>query len=361
VAPDEARSGAAQIIATEAGAGSGRGREVPWPTGSWRLLLREAVRDVAELLRELELEATGCGIDPDRASEFPLRVPRGFVAKMRAGDPGDPLLLQVLPRLAERVPVSGFLTDPLAERHAAPVPGVLHKYRGRVLLVATGACAVHCRYCFRRHYPYADASVSRDLDAALQYLRRDASIREVILSGGDPLTLSDEALGALLRELDGVPHLERLRLHTRVPVVLPERVDDGLIATLDRSRLRKVVVLHANHARELDATLGAALAPLRERGVTLLNQSVLLAGVNDDADVLCDLSEGLFGLGVLPYYLHLLDPVAGAAHFTVPVDRARVLAENLRERLPGYLVPRLVVEVPGLASKLPADLRHGDR
>ena len=283
---------------------------------------------------------------------FPLRVPRGFVARMRRGDPHDPLLRQVLPLAEECLTAPGFAADPVGDAAAMTVPGVLHKYRGRVLLTATGACAVHCRYCFRRHFPYADANPAADRwQAALGYIAGDTSISEVILSGGDPLTLSDRRLGELTDALAAIPHVQRLRIHTRLPIVLPERVDDGLLGWLADLRQPCVVVVHVNHANELDATVKAALTRLKDAGVSLLNQSVLLRGVNDSGAALADLSETLFAAGVLPYYLHLLDKVQGAAHFDVSEATAKGIVTDIQRHLPGYLVPRLVREQPGLRQK----------
>lgn len=273
---------------------------------------------------------------------------------MTPGDPHDPLLRQVLPVAEELVASPGFSTDPVGDMAARAGGGLLQKYRGRALLIATGACAVHCRYCFRRHYPYGDAQPARDdWSPVLDELARRPDITEIILSGGDPLSLSDQRLASLLEGLAALPRLRRLRIHSRLPVVLPARVTTGLVSLLADNRLATSLVLHANHPRELTATLGAALGPLRDAGVTLLNQAVLLAGVNDAAEVLADLSETLFDLGVLPYYLHQLDPVAGAAHFRVGEQRARALHRHLRDTLPGYLLPRLVQEVAGAAAKLP--------
>jgi EF-P beta-lysylation protein EpmB len=260
----------------------------------------------------------------------------------------------VLPLGAERVETPGFAADPVRDLDAVAAPGVLRKYRGRALLVVTGACAVHCRYCFRRHYPYGTESLrGAEAEAALEWIARSPDVREVILSGGDPLVLADRRLAALARALGDIPHLERLRVHTRLPVVLPERIDDALLEWLAGGRLKPVVVVHANHPRELDAAVAVALGRLTDAGVVLLNQTVLLAGVNDRPEVLAALSEGLFEQGVLPYYLHALDRVQGAAHFEVPDRRALALHAALAARLPGYLVPRLVREVPGAASKLP--------
>ena len=325
-------------------------RQVP----CWQRELARAITDPAELLRELELDPALLPAARAAAVRFPLRVPRGFVARMAKGDPDDPLLRQVLPLAAELEPAPGFVADPVGDRAAQAAPGVLHKYHGRALLIVTGACAVHCRYCFRREYPYAEAHAGTDeWRPALAYLAGDPSLREVILSGGDPLSLSNRRLDTLLAELDRIPHLERLRVHSRQPIVLPERVDEELLAGLTRTRLRPVLVVHANHPREIDDTVRAALARLAAAGVTLLNQAVLLRGVNDSAAVLAELSETLFAARVLPYYLHLLDPVRGAAHFDMKETEASAIMKTLRQRLPGYLVPRLVRERPGQPAKTP--------
>jgi len=320
----------------------------------WQEALREAVTDPAELIAVLGLDPAL--VEPARrvAERFPLRVPRSFLARMRRGDPQDPLLRQVLPLGAELVEQPGFVSDPVGDLPSAAGPGVLHKYSGRALLIATGACAVHCRYCFRREFPYAEqlAGAAR-FEQALELIRRDASLEEVILSGGDPLSLSNSRLAELGSALDAVPHLRRLRIHTRQPIVLPERVDAGLLDWLASTRLPVAIVVHANHPAEIDATVAAALRAIAELGVTLLNQSVLLKGVNDSADTLQELAERLFDARVLPYYLHLLDRVRGAAHFEVREEEARRIVEELRARLAGYLVPRLVREEAGRHSKTP--------
>jgi EF-P beta-lysylation protein EpmB len=321
-------------------------------TPAWQQELARAISDPAELLAALHLDPAWLPAAQAAARLFPLRVPRGFVARMRRGDPRDPLLRQVLPLAEEHLAAPGFSTDPVGDLAAMASPGVLHKYQGRVLLTATGACAVHCRYCFRRHFPYTESSAGTDhWQAALDYLAQEASLREVILSGGDPLTLSDRRLAEFIRAAAGIAHLERLRIHTRLPVVLPERITPELVRTLSSTRLSTVVVIHANHANEIDDAVIEALARLRAAGVTLLNQSVLLRDVNDSAGALVALSETLFAAGVLPYYLHLLDRVQGAAHFEVPEDEARALMQQLTSRLPGYLVPRLVREIAGAPAK----------
>lgn len=324
-------------------------RQVP----AWQSQLARAITGPAELLAAVGLGEEWLPAAQAAARLFPLRVPRGFVARMRKGDPHDPLLRQVLPLAEECLTAEGFGADPVGDLAAMAVPGLLHKYQARVLLTVTGACAVHCRYCFRRHFPYADANPAADRwQAALEYIAGDDSITEVILSGGDPLVLSDRRLAELVRQLEAIPHLRRLRLHTRLPIVLPERVNDELLAWLGDTRLKPVIVVHANHAQELDGPVRAALARLKAAGAELLNQSVLLRGVNDGADALVDLSEALFDAGTLPYYLHLLDKVQGAAHFEVDESVARRLMQELQARLPGYLVPRLVREVPGGPGKL---------
>ncbi|HEX5046691.1 MAG TPA: EF-P beta-lysylation protein EpmB [Gammaproteobacteria bacterium] len=316
----------------------------------WQAAVRDAVRDPAELAALLELPLAALG--PRGGADFPLLVPRGFVARMRKRDPDDPLLRQVWPRADEDSAVPGFGADPVREQGLAS-GGLIRKYPGRALLIASGACPVHCRYCFRRSFPYQDQLAARaDWDPAIAALRDAPGVREAILSGGDPLSLSNRRLSDLVAKLEDTP-VETVRVHTRFPVVVPERVDDGLLRLLERTRLKTVVVIHCNHANELDAPTAAALHALAAVTDALLNQSVLLKGVNDDVGTLAALSERLFECGVLPYYLHLLDPVAGAAHFDVDVVAGRRLLAALRTRLSGYLVPRLVRETPGELSKTP--------
>ena len=325
----------------------------PVDDGRWRQLWREAVTDPVELLYLLDLGHLASRL-PDGDAGFALRVPRGFVARMRRGDPADPLLLQVLPQLAELEEAPGFGTDAVGDMAARAAHGVLHKYHGRALLIASGTCAINCRYCFRRHFPYGgEIAAAAQWREALAWLRAEPDVEELILSGGDPLALSTAKLAELSAGLDGIGHVRRLRIHTRLPVVLPERVDAAFCAWLAALPLQNVVVLHANHANEIGAGVAAACARLQAAGATLLNQSVLLRGINDDADALSALSERLFACGVLPYYLHQLDRVHGTAHFEVADDHARALVESLRARLPGYLVPRLVREVAGGTAKQP--------
>jgi len=316
--------------------------------------------EMAAAISSPEALAEALGLDPAllaparaAAEKFGLRVPLGYVARMRRGDANDPLLRQVLPVAQEGEHAPDFGPDPVGERAAQRAPGLLQKYQGRALLITTSACAVHCRYCFRREFPYSEQlGESTRFREALDAIASDPSIEEVILSGGDPLSLSDARLTSITSELARMPHVKRLRVHTRQPIVLPSRVDAGLAAWLQYLPWPVVFVLHANHANEIDADVRSACARLREHGVTLLNQTVLLKGVNDDADALAQLSRTLFDAGVLPYYLHVLDRVSGAAHFDVPEARAQEIAGALGARLPGYLVPRLVREVAGAPAKV---------
>jgi EF-P beta-lysylation protein EpmB len=315
--------------------------------------MKRAVRDPVELCRRLELPESFQRGAISAAKSFPVFAPLEFISRMRKGDPRDPLLRQVLPIHQECETTPEFVADPVEDRRFQIAPGLLHKYEGRALLIFTGACAIHCRYCFRRHFPYDETPPSRELwEGAAQRLEEDASIEEIILSGGDPLTLVDTALAELVERLAAVRHLRRLRVHTRLPIVIPQRVTSELLEWLCGSRLTPIFVVHVNHPAELDAATEAALGRLADAGVPLLNQAVLLRGVNDDADVLTELSRRLVDLRVMPYYLHQLDRVAGAAHFEVPIERGRQLAAELHRRLPGYAVPRYVQEVPGAPGKM---------
>ena len=320
---------------------------------TWQQELAEAITSPEELAAALGLNPLTIAGAHAGGRHFPLRVPRSFVARMRPGDPEDPLLRQVLPLAAELADEAGYVADPVGERSARRAHGLLQKYRGRALLITTATCAVHCRYCFRREFPYTEQSSDAPRwSEALAEIRADTSLEEIILSGGDPLSLSNARLESLTRALAGIAHVRRIRVHTRQPVVLPSRVDEGLMQWLRASVLPTVLVLHVNHPNELDAELTAACGRLRATGVTLLNQSVLLAGINDDVAVLSELSRRLFEAGVLPYYLHALDRVRGAAHFAVADERAQALAGQLAAHLPGYLVPRLVREVAGAPAKV---------
>lgn len=318
---------------------------------AWRAVLDRAVRDPAELCRLLSLPNSLAMAATAAADEFPLFVPRPYLERIRPGDPRDPLLLQVLPSEAERAQRPGFCADPLGEQSARRAPGLLWKYQNRLLIVTTGACGVHCRYCFRRHFPYRPTP--DNWRSALEVIAAERSVHEVILSGGDPLLLDDDRLADLARRLAAIPHLRRIRLHTRLPVVVPQRVTDELLAWLRSTRLTPLLVIQANHPAELDASVATAIGRLVDAGVPVLNQSVLLRDVNDNVDVLAELSERLIDLRVMPYYLHQLDPVAGAAHFEVPEATGIKLIAQLRDRLPGYAVPRYVRETPGGSCKQP--------
>jgi len=327
---------------------------VPLPAPRWQTLWRQALRAPAELLAALGLEAADLGVSDAALAQFPLRVPRGFVARMRHGDPADPLLRQVLPVDAEMRLAPGFSLDAVGDGAAKKSTGVIQKYRGRALLVATGSCAINCRYCFRRHFDYAGENAAKGgWREAVAAIAADPTIDEVILSGGDPLSLATPKLAELTDALAGIPHIRRLRIHSRLPVVLPERVDDELLQWLATLPWPLAFVIHANHANEFDAHVDAALARLRGVGAQLLNQAVLLRGVNDDIEALAALSERSFAAGVLPYYLHQLDRVQGVAHFEVDDERALALHAQLMARLSGYLVPKLVREVAGDTGKRP--------
>ncbi|ABM62744.1 EF-P beta-lysylation protein EpmB [Halorhodospira halophila] len=314
----------------------------------WRQELIGAIRQPEELLRRLDLPESLLAPAEQAARTFPMRVPVPYLARIRPGDPNDPLLRQVLPIGAELETHPGYTADPLAEQGARTGSGVLQKYNGRSLLIATGGCAIHCRYCFRRCFPYNREAGWR---TALDQLEQHGAPEEVILSGGDPLLLDDQALGACLERLGRIAAVRRVRIHTRLPVVIPSRVTAALARHLGQIRLQSVIVVHANHPREIDAEVSSALARLRNVCSTVLNQTVLLRGVNDDTATLASLSERLFAADVLPYYLHLLDPVAGAAHFDVDAKTGQRLWAELARSLPGYLVPRLAREEPGAAAK----------
>ena len=321
---------------------------------SWQDCLTDLLTDPMELLSLLELEPERVNLSMDVLREFPLRLPRNFISRMQKGNPKDPLLLQVLPQQDELLDYPGFVSDPLAERQFNPMPGILHKYAGRVLLMPTSSCAIHCRYCFRRHFPYAENRPDKkQWLKSLQYIRQDSSLTEVILSGGDPLLISDKHLEWLLEHLTTIPHIKRVRIHTRLPVVIPQRISQDLCDLFARYQLQFIMVMHINHAQELNDEVKAACDRLKEAKVDLLNQSVLLKDVNDDPQALIDLSENLFASGVMPYYLHMLDKVRGSGHFDVNLQKAKEIMGELRAQLPGYLVPKLVQEEAASANKTP--------
>lgn len=312
----------------------------------WQSQLAQAFSCPLDLLAFLKIDAGNIlELNASRAaSAFKMRVPRGFAQKMQASNPDDPLLRQVLPIGKELDNPPEFLSDPVGDQHAKITPHLLHKYRQRVLLVASAQCAVNCRFCFRREYPY---QAHGDFSQELAYIRAHPDIKEVILSGGDPLMLNDNQLGKLIAKLNQIEHIGRLRIHSRMPIVLPSRVDDGFLNTLQTARAKWVMVVHCNHAQELGADVHAAISALKAIGVTCLSQTVLLKNVNDDLATLCELMEQLFNHGILPYYLHTLDKVRGSAHFDIPQADALCLYDALRAHLSGYLVPRLVTEIQG--------------
>ncbi len=319
---------------------------------TWQEELIQAVRDPRELLELLDLPLERLPQAEAASQLFELKVPRPFIARMAKGDVNDPLLRQVLPLGEEQAVTPGFSHDPLAESQSNAVKGLVHKYQGRVLLVVAPNCAVNCRYCFRRHFPYQDNNPSRQqwLEVFDQ-IAKDSSIHEVIFSGGDPLASPDRQLQWMVDQLESIPHLKRLRIHTRLPVVIPQRVTDTMLAWLTGSRLKPVMVIHANHASELDTHVAKALSLLRDKGVMLLNQAVLLKGINDQLEDQVALSERLFEVDVLPYYLHLLDKVQGTAHFDLPHRQAMQLHQKMQGVLPGFLVPKLVREEAGESQK----------
>ncbi|MBT8132565.1 MAG: EF-P beta-lysylation protein EpmB [Gammaproteobacteria bacterium] len=318
---------------------------------SWQSTMQQAVVSVDELLAILQLDRRQLP-ELDDSSPFPLRVPHPFISRMRVGDPADPLLLQVLPLGKENVVANGFINDPLAEAAATRGDGVVSKYHGRTLLVTTGACPVHCRYCFRRHFPYQEQALRGGIDATIEKLTA-LDHEEIILSGGDTLSLGNKRLSRLLDGLQRLPALERLRIHTRFPVIVPQRIDEELLALLANVPQPLVIVLHVNHAQELDDHVKTAVRAFRDINITVLNQSVLLAGINATVEAQIDLAGALWQTGVMPYYLHQLDPVAGAAHFEVCDQDALKIIAAMRRRLPGYLVPKLVREKAGATSKTP--------
>lgn len=322
-------------------------------SSSWRRSLGDAVRSPDELCDLLDLPMEFREQARRAAESFPIVVPRSYLRRIERCNPNDPLLRQVLPIADEMQPVAGFRIDPVGDLHAEKAPGLLQKYSGRALFVLTGVCAIHCRYCFRRHFPYDEGPTGFDAwQPAFDAIAADPTIEEAILSGGDPLTRTDAWLARFVRQLESIPHLRRLRIHTRLPIVLPDRVDADLVDWLGKTRLTPVVVVHANHPNELDAECSAALTRLARTNAVLLNQSVLLRGVNDSAAVLADLSRRLLDCRVTPYYLHQLDRVHGGAHFEVPEPEGRAIVAELRRRLPGYAVPRYVREIEGADSKV---------
>ncbi len=318
----------------------------------WKTEYSQSITSAEALLAELQLDPAQLPISQKAAMAFALRVPRPFAQRMEIGNADDPLLRQVLPVAEETKPVQGYNRDPLQESNHNPVPGIVHKYRNRLLLIVSPNCAINCRYCFRRHFPYDENRQSKQQwQQALDYIGRHREINEVIYSGGDPMAANDNFLAWLTEQIDNILHIKRLRIHSRLPVVIPSRIDGRFLNWASNTRLRVIMVLHINHANELDETVAQAVGRLRDQNILVLNQTVLLKGINDNTDSLAALSEKLFDSGVMPYYLHILDPVQGASHFDLSLDMAMQLHRELKAKLPGFLVPNLVQEEPGKTSK----------
>lgn len=325
---------------------------------TWQQLLAGSKLSTEELCARLKITYSNELATEQAASQFPLRVPEPYLERIEIGNPKDPLLLQILPQAQEMLVQPGYTSDPLDEAQSNPTAGLVHKYKSRVLVILSGGCAINCRYCFRRHFPYEENQLgSEQWQAILQYLAQDEAINEVIFSGGDPLATPDKRLEGFIKDLEAIPHLKRLRIHSRLPIVIPQRITDSLIRLLSETRLQTVMVVHANHANEIDQHVGNALLKLNQAGTITFNQSVLLKGINDSASNLIALSERLFEFNTLPYYLHLLDKVQGSKHFAIDDITAKKIMGELQANLPGYLVPKLVREEPSKPSKTLIDLR----
>lgn len=324
----------------------------PAATTAWKQSLANLLRDPDELCDLLALDDSQRAQVKAACGTFPLRIPRPYLSRVKVSDLQDPLLLQALPQAAELTETVGYVTDPLEEADFTPVQGLLHKYHGRVLVVLNGSCAIHCRYCFRRHFPYQEHQISpQHWQLILDYIAADESISEVIFSGGDPLTVNDKILAKRCEDLAEIPHVQTLRLHSRLPIMIPQRIDSTCLQWMQETRLQIVMVIHCNHAQEIDAEVAGVLSDMASIGVVLLNQSVLLRGVNDTVEALEALSRRLFECRTLPYYLHLLDKVQGAAHFDVPEEEAHRLRDELSATVAGYLVPKFVREQANEHSK----------
>ncbi len=326
-----------------------------WESQSWQTLLSNTITDVNQLAELLQLDITQLkALLPSETESFHLKVPMPYLKRIKLGDIHDPLLKQILPLAVEYQDSPGFTLDPLNENAANKLPGIIHKYANRILLTLTGTCAIHCRYCFRRHFPYDSNQISNQKwETIVNYLKNQPQVNEIILSGGDPLILNDKYLTKLLQNIALLPQIKRLRIHSRLPVVIPQRITDRFVQLLAESSFKSILVLHINHPNEIDAQLRQRLAKLHDQKILVLNQTVLLKNVNDHPETLANLSEALFVNHVMPYYLHLLDKVKGAAHFAIDEDTARKLYGELLSLLPGYLVPKLVSEAPNLTSKYP--------
>lgn len=318
----------------------------------WSTELAQAIKSPSELIPLLGLSKTGLPPGLLAMESFRMLVPRPFVSRMEQGNPNDPLLKQVLADDIEMQPSPGYSKDPLDEGNHTPQKAIVHKYERRVLVITTGSCAVNCRYCFRRHFPYGDNQLAqKEWDSVFAYLEQHPEVNEVILSGGDPLMLKDSQLSKHIARFDALPQLTRLRIHTRLPIVIPSRINDELLDWVKASRLNIVMVLHSNHANEIDQTIAEKVTLLKQAGVTVLNQGVLLRGINDSVEAQVNLSEKLFAAGILPYYMFTFDPIEGGAHFDIDINEAQQLMGKVAQKLPGYLLPRLAKEIPGRPAK----------
>ena len=327
-------------------------RDIPSLDIDWQSQYRNSIKSLEELCQAIELQIDQLPFSTDANDQFPLRAPWSYVERIEKSNPSDPLLLQILPHKNEEIKTSGFIKDPVGDLNSIKTPGLLKKYHGRALILTTGQCAIHCRYCFRRHFPYSLNNPRLDRwRSTLNEIKKDCSIKEIILSGGDPLSLSDSEIENLITALEPMSHVKRLRIHTRLPVVIPQRITEHIISMIKTTKLKIIVVLHINHAQEINSELSEQLKRLKSINCTLLNQSVLLRKINDDVNSIVSLSEALFSSGVMPYYLHLLDKVEGAAHFEVSEVTAIELMKKVSAILPGYLVPKLVKEEAGFLSK----------
>lgn len=321
-------------------------------TLTWSQHLSKALTSLPELIQHLNLPDAMIKDGVNAQQTFKLLVPRPYLSRIEMGNPTDPILLQILPSAAEMQLVPGYTTDPLEEADHTPQKAIVHKYKRRLLVIAAGTCAVNCRYCFRRHFPYGENQLAQaEWQSVIEYLKQHPEVNEVILSGGDPLMMKDALLADKVRKLEALPQIKRLRIHSRLPVVIPQRVCDDMLAWINSSRLDIIMVWHINHGNEVDEQVIQAAQQLKQAGVTLLNQGVLLKGVNDTVEAQVNLSEAVFNAGLMPYYMFTLDPVEGAAHFDISVEQAQRLMGKVAAELPGYLVPRLAKEIPGKLAK----------
>lgn len=321
---------------------------------AWQLELKNSITNYLDLFKLLNLNPKHPKlIDTIQYSQFPLLVTNSFINRIQKMDINDPLLRQILPTTQELQNNNSFCADPLQEANFNKIPGLLHKYSSRVLIIVTKACAINCRYCFRKEFQYsANIASGKNLENIINYIAKDSSIIEVILSGGDPLIAPNNYLQHLISKLESIKHIETVRIHSRVPIILPCRLEPEFINILLKSRLNIVLVTHTNHPQEINQEVAEYFKLLQNTKITLLNQTVLLKNINDNAGVLAELSRKLFSIKILPYYLHILDKVNGTKHFAVKLSTAKKIYGELQSKLPGYLVPKLVTEKPGAKHKI---------